>query len=51
VSRCGTTSGGIQFLGAAWAKTCGACPSGTYFHHDDNSTPGGPYSFCMCNGF
>lgn len=51
VSRCGQTSGGIQFTGAPWKKSCGDCPTGTHYAGDDNVTAGGPYSICMCNGF
>ena len=50
VSRCGTTSGGIQFAGQPWPKSCGGCPSGTHYAGDDNVSAGGPYSICMCNG-
>ena len=50
VARCGTTSGGIQFAGQPWPKSCGACPSGTHYSGDDNVSRGGPYSICMCNG-
>ena len=51
VSRCGQTSGGIQFIGQPWPKTCGSCPTGTHYSGDDNVTPGGPYFICTCNGF
>lgn len=51
VARCGTTSGGIQFLGQPHPKSCGNCPSGTYDGGDDNVSAGGPYNICICNGF
>lgn len=51
VSRCGQTSGGIQFIGQPWLKSCGSCPTGTHYSGDDNVTAGGPYYICTCNGF
>ncbi len=51
VSRCGTTSGGIQFVGQPWPQSCGRCPSGTYQSGVDNVTAGGPYYICTCQGF
>jgi len=51
VARCGTTSGGIQFIGQPHPKACGSCPSGTYDGGDDNVSAGGPYNICVCNGF
>lgn len=51
VQRCGTTAGGIQFVGAPHPKSCGSCPKGTYDDGDDNVTAGGPYNICACNGF
>ncbi len=50
VSRCGTTSGGIQFTGQPVKKPCG-CPNGTRDAGDDNVTAGGPYDICVCNGY
>ncbi len=49
VSRCGTTTGGIQFMGQPYPKSCGLCPQGTTDQGDDNVTAGGPYNICMCN--
>jgi hypothetical protein len=51
IARCGQTSGGIQFTGQPWPKSCGDCPTGSHYAGDDTVTPGGPYSICMCNGF
>jgi hypothetical protein len=52
VSRCGKTSGGIQFIAAPWPKSCGDCPTGTHYSGvDDNVTAGGPYRICSCDGF
>ena len=51
VSRCGTTSGGVQFIGAPHPKSCGGCPAGTHDTGDDNVTAGGPYNLCTCDGF
>lgn len=50
VSKCGQTSGGIQFIGQPWPQSCGSCPSGTYQSGVDNVTSGGPYYICTCNG-
>lgn len=51
VARCGTTSGGIQFIGQPYPKACGNCPAGTHDTGDDNVSAGGPYNLCTCNGF
>lgn len=47
-SRCHQVVNGIEFMGAAWPKRCGACPGGTYQAGEDNVTPNGPYWQCMC---
>lgn len=51
VSRCGQTSGGIQFIGQPSPKSCGGCPTGTRSSGEDNVSAGGPYWICTCNGF
>jgi len=48
-NNCHTTTGGIEFGGAAWAKACGTCPGGiTSTAGTDNVSPGGPYWICSC---
>jgi len=48
--KCHTTSGGIEFMGAAWPKRCGDCPTGiTNPDGVDTVSDGGPYWLCVCN--
>jgi hypothetical protein len=48
---CGSVSGGIEQTGGVVPKSCGSCPTGTYYAGADNVTAGGPYLICTCNGY